>query len=149
MKRFIAVAVSAAALLAFGCATGYQSADDSITGGLTETRLTPTTWRVLVQGNGFTSRGEAEQILMRRAAELTLEQGKRYFVLSQHEAWTRQRLSSSGHIISAPMNASVVIAVDQNERDAFDAVKIVQETDEVAEGRLSAKAKKTLSELGE
>src|SRR4051812_41316146 len=108
MKRFIAVAVASVALLGFGCATGYQSVDDSITGGYTETRLSPDSWRVVVAGNGFASRADVEKFLMRRAAELTLEQGKRYFVLSQHEAWMRKRMTSSG-IVSSPMNSSVVI----------------------------------------
>ena len=149
MKRFIAVAVASVALLGFGCATGYQSVDESITGGYTETRLSPDSWRVVITGNGFTSRGEVEQFLMRRAAELTLEQGKRYFVLSQHEAWTRKRMTSTGSIVSSPMNASVVIAVDDKERDTFDAVKVVEETNEAAEGRLSSAAKKTLVAFSE
>jgi hypothetical protein len=149
MKRFIAVAVSAAALFAFGCATAYESADESLRGGYSESRLAPDTWRVLVEGNGFTTRSEAEQMLFRRAAELTLEQGKRYFVLSQHEAWMRKHISSNGNIIASPRNASIVIVVDEKERDAFDAVKIVEETNEVAEGRLSSAAKKTLAALSE
>src|SRR6185436_16372959 len=78
MKQLAALALL---LLAFGCATGYQSLDEGITGGYTETRLAPDEWRLLVEGNGLTERRQVEQILLRRAAELTLEQGKRYFVL--------------------------------------------------------------------
>ena len=147
MKRFIAVAATSVALLSFGCATAYQSSDDSITGGYTETRLSPDTWRVLVEGNGLASRGEVEQFLMRRAAELTLEQGKQYFVLTAHDAWMRSKVTREGNIITMPANASIVTAVDRWERDAFDAAKIVDETNEVAEGRLSAKAKATLEAL--
>src|SRR5215212_1966687 len=122
MKRMIAVAAVAAVLSAFGCATGYESSDTSISGGFSEIKLTPDSWRVLVEGNGFTSRGEAEQILMRRCAELALEQGKRYFVLSGRDAWMAARRTSPKHVVTSPVDIAVVTAVSEKERDAFDAV---------------------------
>lgn len=142
MKRLIAVAIS---FLTFGCATQYRSLDYSLTGGFTETRLAPDQWRVLVQANGFTTRHETEQLLMRRAAELTLEQGKRYFELDDHEAWINARRSRHGEVHTNPMNAAVVTAVDEKTSRAFDAVSIVEETNEVAGGKLSKAAKRTLA----
>ena len=147
MKRQIAVAVTFAALFAVGCATQYGSYDTSLTGGYSEVRLSPTSWRVLVEGNGFTERGEVEQFLMRRAAELTLEQGKRYFVLDDHDAWTKRRLTSDGKVRTSPANGAIVTALAINDGNAFDAVKIIEETDAIAEGRLSSAAKKTLAML--
>jgi hypothetical protein len=147
MKKTIAVAMVAAVILTFGCATGYQSSDTSLGGGFSEIRLTPDTWRVLVEGNGFTSRGEAEQILMRRCAELALEQGKRYFVLSDHDAWMATRRVSRSSVMSSPVNVAVVTAVTEKERDAFDAITIVEETNEAAGGKLSSAARKTLENL--
>jgi hypothetical protein len=152
MKRLAAVSIVFAAVLMTGCATGYVSSDESVTGGFSEIRLAPDTWRVLVEGNGITSRGRAEKILMRRAAELTLEQGKRYFVLESHEAWIARRVSrnedGSIRVNTAPRNEAVVTAVDAEERNAFDAIKIVAETDEIAEGKLSRAARQTLAEIG-
>jgi hypothetical protein len=147
MKRFIAIAATAVTVFAFGCATEYQSLDESITGGYTETRLSPDSWRVRVNGNGLTTRRDVEQFLMRRAAELTLEDGRRFFVLSDHEAWMRVKRSSSGSVITMPANESVVTAVDTWERDAFDAARIIDETNAVAQGRLSARARAQLEAM--
>ena len=147
MKRQIAVAIAFATLFAVGCATQYGSYDNSLSGGYSEVRLTPNSWRVLVEGNAFASRVEVEQFLMRRAAELTLEQGKRYFVLDGHDAWTRRRVNKSGGVITMPANGAIVTALAADDGNAFDAVKIIAETDEIAEGRLSSAARKTLETL--
>jgi hypothetical protein len=147
MKRLIAVAATAVAVFAFGCATEYQSLDDSITGGYTETRVSPDTWRVRISGNSLTARRDVEQFLMRRAAELTLEDGRQFFVLSEHEAWMRTKRSSSGSVIAMPANESLVTVVDAWQRDAFDAARIIEETNAAAQGRLSAKARATLEVL--
>jgi hypothetical protein len=147
MKRMMAVSVLAMTMFAAACATTYQSSDTSIAGGYSEVRLTPTSWRVLVEGNGFTERGEVEQFLMRRAAELTLEQGMRYFVLENHRAWTNARVDRDGDLITSPANAAVVIAVAQQERDAFDAAKVVVETNAAAKAKLSAAARRTLETM--
>ena len=145
MRKLITLTV---ALLALGCATGYQSSDDGVTGGYSETRLSPDSWHVLVEGNGFTERREVEDILMRRAAELTLEQGKRYFVLRDHQAWINTQRTSRHSVSTSPANEAIVIAVDEKTRDAFDAALVVEETDAIAKGRLSPKAKETLASLG-
>jgi hypothetical protein len=117
--------------------------DDSISGGFAETRLSPDRWRVLVVGNSLTSRGNVEQYLMRRCAELTLEQGKRYFVLDGHQAWINARPTESG-IATSPANAAVLTIVSQRGRDAFDAVDVIEETNAAAGGRLSDKARRNL-----
>ncbi len=149
MKKMMAVAVASAVLCAFGCATGYQSSDTSLSGGFSEIRLSPDSWRVLVEGNGFTSRGEAEQILLRRCAELTLESGKRYFVLDARDAWIEAQRTSRTHVKTSPRDVAVVTALDEQEREAFDAVTIIAETNEIAKGKLSAAAKRTLELLGQ
>ena len=146
MTKVIALAVVSGALLALGCVTGHQSSDLGVTGGYSETRLAPDTWRVLVEGNGFSTRSEIEQFLMRRCAELTLEQGKRYFTLSDHDAWTDTRPTESGFVTSAA-NEAVVTALDAKDHSSFDAVEIIKTTDAAADGELSAKAKQTLDDL--
>ncbi len=143
MKRILSLAV---VLLAVGCATGYQSSDDSVTGGYSETRLAPNEWRVLVEGNGFTERGEVEQILLRRAAELTLEQGRRYFVLTAHRSWLNAHWSGH-HVVTSPADQAIVTAIDGREERAFDSLEIVRQTNEIARGRLSEPARATLQKL--
>jgi hypothetical protein len=144
MRRLSVVIITC--ILAAGCATQYRSIDSSLTGGFTETQLAPDSWRVMVQGNGFTTRGEAEQFLMRRCAELALEQGKRYFVLGGHDAWMNARRTKSG-VVFWPMNEAVVTATSEKDRDAFDAVEIIERTNEAAGGKLSAKARQTLDSM--
>jgi hypothetical protein len=146
MAKVIALAVVSGALLALGCATGHQWSDLGVTGGTSETRLAPGTWRVLVEGNSFSTLSEVERFLMRRCAELTLEQGKRYFALSDHDAWTDTRPTDSGFVTSAA-NEAVVTALDAKDRGAFDAVEIIKATNAAADGNLSARAKQTLDDL--
>ena len=133
-------------ILAAGCATQYRPIDESITGGFTETQLAPDTWRVLVEGNSFTSRGDAEQYLMRRCAELALEQGKRYFVLADHDAFLRVERSRDG-IMRWPINRAEVTVVSEKDRDTFDAVDIIERTNAAAGGRLSSRARRTLDAI--
>lgn len=151
MTRLAAVAIVFTAALMSGCATGYQSNDESITGGFSEIRLTPDSWRVLVEANGLTTRGDTEKFLMRRAAELTLEQGKRYFILEAHEQWLSKRVTRNKNgtisVSSRPRNEAVVTAIGAYESDAFDAIRIIEETNEAAEGKLSSAARKTLDAL--
>ena len=128
---------------AFSCATQYGAIDDNVSGGFSEIRLAPNRYRVMVEGNGLTSRGNVEKFLMRRCAELTLEQGKRYFVLDDHEAWLRVRRSRDG-VVRMPANHAIVTIVSDRGRDAFDAVDIIEETNAAADGRLSDRARRNL-----
>jgi hypothetical protein len=61
------------------CATPYQAR--SLTGGFSDTRLDANTFRVEFLGNAYTARERVETYLLRRAAEVTLENGYDYFVL--------------------------------------------------------------------
>jgi len=140
MRRFSMVVFIC--ILAAGCATQYRPSDESITGGFSETQLAPDTWRVLVEGNSFTSRRHAEQFLMRRCAELALEQGKRYFVLGDHNAWMNVHRTKSG-VAAWPINRAEVTVVSERDRDTFDAVDIIERTNAAAGGRLSARARRT------
>jgi hypothetical protein len=146
MKKLMAILTASIALLAAGCATTYTSADEGIGGGYSEIRLAPDSYRVIIEGNGFTSRAEAEQFAMRRCAELTLEQGRRYFILESHKAWIERRRTSSGPV-HYPMNEAVVTFVDGKSREAFDAVTVIEETNKIANGKLSSKAKHALVDL--
>jgi hypothetical protein len=146
MTKVIALAVVSGALLALGCSTGHESINLGVTGGYSEAQVAPDTWRVLVEGSAFSTRGEIEQLLMRRCAELTLEQGKRYFVLSDHDTWTDTQPTESGFVTSST-NEAVVTALEARDISAFDAVEIIRTTNAAADGQLSARAKQTLDDL--
>ena len=123
--------------VAVGCATGYHSS--GLTGGFKETQVGERTYQVRFTGNAYASVDRAAEFLMRRCAELTLEHGARYFMVqqqSQSGSWTKQ-------------GQAMITILDENKEDALDAVLIVQQTAERANGKLSPKALATLKEVGE
>ena len=61
------------------CATTYQKA--GLTGGYDELKLSEGTYRVTVNGNGYTSKERAENIALLRAAELTIGEGYERFLI--------------------------------------------------------------------
>lgn len=75
--RFI-LSIAAGCTLA-SCATGYHKT--GITGGYSETQLAPDIFRVSFSGNGFSSNQRAEDLVLLRAAELTLNHGYSYFIV--------------------------------------------------------------------
>ena len=66
-----------------GCATAYQS--KSFTGGYSETQLGDNIFQVSFRGNGYTSRERAADFTLLRSAEVTVENGFRYFVIVESE----------------------------------------------------------------
>jgi hypothetical protein len=69
-----------------GCvgATPYGPASGSRDDGYSETQLGDGRWQVAVSANASTDRGTVERHLLRRAAELTLENGADRFVMVGH-----------------------------------------------------------------
>lgn len=59
------------------CATGYQS--KGLTGGYRDAQLSPTTFMVTFEGNGYTDKNRANGFAMLRAAEITQERGYTHF----------------------------------------------------------------------
>lgn len=76
MKIFFTVVLL---VLLSGCATAYQP--KSFSGGYSETRLGENIFQVSFRGNGYTSRERAADFNLLRSAEVTLENGFRYFVI--------------------------------------------------------------------
>lgn len=60
------------------CATGYQP--KGFSGGYSETQLSENVFQVRFSGNGVTSKEQAHDFALLRAAELTLNHGYEYFV---------------------------------------------------------------------
>ncbi|MBU0478864.1 hypothetical protein KKC91_09900 [bacterium] len=62
-----------------GCATVYQPS--GFGGGYSETQLDENMFKVSFRGNGYTSRERASDFALMRSAELTLNNGYKYFVI--------------------------------------------------------------------
>lgn len=127
-------------LIAAGCTT-YHAA--GLSGGFSETQLSPTTYEVRFQGNGYTSAARVQEFLLRRAAELTLEHGYRYFAISdqrgQAPTWGATFHNNSGTVRFLSSAAELPVAAD--------AVIVIKDTDDAAGGRLSPAAKATIEKL--
>jgi hypothetical protein len=68
------------AFILLGCATSYQKMGFS--GGFDETQLAENVWKVHFSGNGYTGRNRAEEMTLLRSADLTMQNGFRFFVLA-------------------------------------------------------------------
>ena len=114
-------------------ATKYQPRAGA--GGYSDTKLNADTYEVRYETNGFSNHQATSVFLLRRAAELTLEQGRRYFLLSNRDTFQRGE--------DQAMSATVRF-VDEATPDAADAVEVIRDTDAVAEGRISSEARAQL-----
>ena len=77
--------------------------------------------------------------MLRRAAELTLERGYRYFILSQ-----QQNLDQVDRWGQHPDREAIVRFTSERTPDSTDAVIVIRETDAEAGGVLSAAATEAL-----
>jgi hypothetical protein len=77
------IALSAACLLA-SCVTAYQP--DGVSGGYSDQLRNGNTARVSFRGNPLTTAEAVHTFLLRRCAEITLQDGYSYFVLVHTEA---------------------------------------------------------------
>jgi hypothetical protein len=126
-------------LLAAGaCATVYAPKDAS--GGYIETWRSPTELEVRFHHNDYLTIEQARELALRRAAELALESGYRYLM-----TWG-ERLHEP-QIIGAQYAALQVRFVETDEEGALDAVAVVRESEELARGRLSVKARARVTDL--
>jgi hypothetical protein len=142
MRYLITASILAAAVA--GCATSYQSR--GATGGYSDTRLSDRSYQLRFQGNGFTVNDRVSVFMLRHAAELTLENGFRYFVLTGQQ--TQTSFSHAGGIsANFPNQSSIVRFLDKPTDDpaAADAVTVIRETDTEAKGAISEKARAALS----
>src|SRR5690348_14051873 len=80
MRLGILICITSFVLLS-GCATPYQPLDAN--GGYTELAYNKETYYVSFTPNGYTSHETAQNYLLRRAAEITLSKGYRYFIFTR------------------------------------------------------------------
>lgn len=83
MKPLARTAALAAMLALSSCATGYHRYD--ISGGYSDTWLSPTIVRVYFAGNGYTHLNQAEDFAFLRAADIALERGYPYILVRREE----------------------------------------------------------------
>ena len=117
MKKIVVILLMSSLVLV-GCASPYQRA--GFGGGFDESRIAPNAWKVNFRGNGYTSKGRAEDYALLRSADLTLQSGYSYFVIvgassdiNVVSGWTAPSTSStnfnasrSGNSISGTANTT-------------------------------------------
>jgi len=139
--------IASLAVTLLGCATSYHST--GFTGGFNETQLSENSYQIRFQGNGYTSRDRVSQFLLRRAAELALEHGKQYFLLTGGQGQTSVGSAGFLGVISFPSGElTMKILNDRTDAsDPSDAVLIIKQTNNLAGNRLSPAALKTYQSL--
>ena len=140
VRPCVQAAVFSLALLISGACTSYQPAGWS--GGFSETRLSATSFQVHFRGNSYTSAARVEKFMLRRGAELALENGFRYFTIDDP-----QNLDRSDLLGRYAQRGVTVRFFEAVAAETADAVIVIAETDELADGQLSPKARETLNRL--
>jgi hypothetical protein len=92
------IALSAACLLA-GCTTAYQP--DGVSGGYSDRMIASNTAQVTFRGNRLTTPDLVHSYLLRRCAELTLQDGYSYFVVVHEEEPSEENTDSLGSKVTA------------------------------------------------
>lgn len=67
-------------MLCAACVTGYHQS--SLVGGYSDLQIARNVYQVTARGNGYTSASRVQDMALLRSAELTLENGYRYFGLA-------------------------------------------------------------------
>ncbi len=86
-RPFAKVLAGLSVLLLAACATStpYVEAGDGSTFGFSEQRIEDDRYRISFRGNSLTDRETVENYLLFRAAEVTLEAGYDYFIVTEDE----------------------------------------------------------------
>lgn len=160
----VAPALAAILVLTSGCsmATPYHREGGFHSGGYSDAKLMDGVFNVCARTNQHTLwRDTSRQYALRRAAEITLEEGHRYFAIATRD--NRQTLFPE---LTDPMLATAlpcryerdcnhyacgyvfrVLPSKEGIPDAMDALKAIRDTDILAEGRLSSKARRRVRTL--
>lgn len=81
------------------CSTPYQSA--GLTGGFSDTQLSPDIFRIFFRGNGLTPSDQAQDFAMLRAADLCQANGFSCFsVLDEHDSSSPYFYASKGDAVT-------------------------------------------------
>lgn len=98
MKNALGLAALAALTLA-ACATStpYGPATGKNPYGFSDQKIEDNRYRIVFRGNSSTEREAVETYLLYRAAELTLENGFDYFVVTEQDTEANRRYSTTGN----------------------------------------------------
>ena len=118
--RMKLVALSVVCLLA-GCATAYQP--DGVGGGYADRRLSANTAQVSFRGNRFTTAEALHYYLLRRCADVTLQNGYDYFVLVNNEGPYESDTDVFGSQVDS---ATIKMFKDNKPASAFDAAVVAR-----------------------
>ncbi|MFN0023130.1 MAG: CC0125/CC1285 family lipoprotein [Parvularculaceae bacterium] len=98
MNKLLALSALAGLLLA-ACATStpYGPATSKNPFGFSDQKIEDNRYRIVFRGNSSTEREAVETYLLYRAAELTLQNGFDYFVVTEQDTEESRRYSSTGN----------------------------------------------------
>ncbi len=126
------------------CQTGYHPLNSN--GGYEECRLQPGLYRVDFHGNQCTKKSTAKDLVLLRAAELTLQEGSSYFETVEKESEYKSVPSSTDSaFLHSPSSSLVIHCLNQRpagDRVVYDAAKVVGNIR--SQYRISAKPTKGL-----
>jgi len=126
MRVTLRLAALAAACLLTSCATAYQP--DGVAGGYFDRRLDSNTERVSFRGNRFSSPETLQSYLLRRCADVTLEDGYDYFVVAPNVGNTNADGAKADEFLvtaTIQMYKGIKPASDAH---AYDAAAVVRST---------------------
>ena len=87
--------IAAGSLGACATSTPYGPATASNPYGFTEQRIEDNRYRIVFRGNSSTTREAVETFLLYRAAELTVQSGFDYFIVTEQDTEANKRYSTS------------------------------------------------------
>lgn len=97
-----------------GCATGYQN--EGWSGGFSTTQLSENTFTVIFKGNEYTARDKANDFALLRSAEVTLENGFRYFQIVDTKEYAKTGTYTAPTYTTTNSNTSTVGVVKKNKK---------------------------------
>lgn len=112
-------------------------------GGYSTLQMGNNVYRVYFGSNAHTSKEVSARFLLRRCAEVTLEQGKRYFILNSQQSDPTVGRGPMNTISTWPSGTAIITIIDepQEGKATMDAPLVIDQTQGVAKGRLSTKAR--------
>jgi len=123
MRMRISLMVLSAACLLAGCTTAYQP--DGVSGGYTQ-QVRDSTAQISFRGNGLTTPETLHSFVLRRCAEVTLEDGYSYFVLVH----TETPLEDTDKLYSMKVETATIQMYQgvkpQNDARAYDAASLLR-----------------------
>jgi hypothetical protein len=119
------VALSAVCLLS-SCATAYQP--DGVSGGYSDQRMNGDTVQVSFRGNLFSTPEALHTYLLRRCADVTLQNGYNYFVLVSNEPPNEQKADVFGGKMDSATIKMFKGDLPASAVHAYDAAAVVRST---------------------